>query len=182
MGDTIHLDPYDCFLLSQNLGIPFSGLLDQQIALHVEEGMILPHLKMQEESGNCSFLDQDGRCSIHSFRPGLCRLFPLWRNYQDGTMQYFIVEDGCTMEDKTKVKISKWLDIPQLSQYETFAVSWHYFVKERKQQFMESGDDSYNKKMNLFLLQTFYLDGFDAGRDFYEQFGERLERVKKVFH
>ena len=32
---------------------------------------------MAEDSESCTFLDENGRCSIHPFRPGICRLFPL---------------------------------------------------------------------------------------------------------
>ena len=38
---------------------------------------------MQEETGACGFLADDGRCSIHMLRPGICRLFPLARDYSD---------------------------------------------------------------------------------------------------
>ena len=78
MGDSIWLDPYDIFQLTRNLNKTFQELLAKEVELHVEDGLVLPNIKMQgEEHSSCSFLDKDGRCSIHSFRPGLCRLFPL---------------------------------------------------------------------------------------------------------
>lgn len=181
MGDTIHLDPYDMHLMITGLHQPFAELLDWRIALHVEDGMILPHLKMQETTGGCGFLREDGLCGIHAFRPGICRLFPLGRNYRDGKFDYFIVDNSCPMPGKTKVKISKWLDIPELERNEAFVADWHGFVRRMQERLMHSGDDDYNRKMNMFLLQTFYIDGFDAKRDFYDQYEERMQRVQKIF-
>ena len=73
MGDRsslIHLDIYE---LTKNLNTTFENLLKEQIELHVADGMILPNLKMTDKDV-CPFL-QEKRCSIHSFRPGICRVF-----------------------------------------------------------------------------------------------------------
>ncbi len=44
-------------------------LLAGNVALRVVDGVILPHLKMTEQSDRCSFLNEEGRCSIHDARP-----------------------------------------------------------------------------------------------------------------
>ena len=132
MGDSIRLDPLDVHELSLFLQIPFSGLLDGRIALHVEDGLILPHLKMREDTRACTFLGEDGRCGIHEFRPGLCRLFPLGRDYDGTAFRYFVVEDGCPLPDRSKVKISRWLEISDLAAYEKFVADWHYFTRDLK--------------------------------------------------
>ena len=77
MGDTIVLDPYDIWQLTAGTGKPFQALLGNCLDLHVEEGVILPHLMMRKDTESCTFLGPDGRCTIHAFRPGICRLFPL---------------------------------------------------------------------------------------------------------
>ena len=82
MGQSIVLDPYDIWQLETNLKETFAGLLKEKLELHVEEGLILPNLKMQGVKERCGFLNEEGRCGIHAFRPGLCRLFPLGRNYE----------------------------------------------------------------------------------------------------
>ena len=46
MGDTVVLNPYDVYELTKNLQVSFEDMLNQKIELHVEEGMILPHIKM----------------------------------------------------------------------------------------------------------------------------------------
>ena len=180
MGDTILLDPYDVYTLCKALEKPFAELLESRIALTVTDGMILPHMKMNETTGACSFLDEEGRCSIHEHRPGLCRLYPLGRDYANGSFRYFVVGDECPPEEKAKVKISKWIGTPRMPSYEKFLVTWHYFVREMQGKFMLSKDEEYSKQMNMFILQTFFIAPYDANKDFYEMFEKRLEQVRKV--
>ena len=119
--------------------------MQEQIELCVENGIILPALKMQPAADACGFLDCDGRCRIHQYRPGLCRLFPLGRHYDARGLHYFLLEDACQVQSRTKVKIRKWLDIPALSQYEKFLITWHDLRKELQGQIMERRSDSYTQ-------------------------------------
>lgn len=77
MGESIVLDPWDIHMLSQNLQQSFEDMIGNSIELHSEQGMILPHLKLSGKEEKCTFLNEEGRCLIHAFRPGFCRLFPL---------------------------------------------------------------------------------------------------------
>lgn len=189
MGDTILLDPLDCVRLSEGFHKSFEELLETTIALHVEDGLILPHMQMTDANGQCVCLNEEGRCSIHAFRPGLCRLFPLGRNYEVGKLKYFLLED-CPAKNKTKVKIEKWLQVPELSKYETYLTDWHYLLKDFREKATElqsaQGEEAdvaqeTLKKLNMLLLQVFYISPYNAGVDFYGQFHERLERVRSMF-
>ena len=94
MGDSIVLDPMDVYRLEKKLGKTMEEiLLAGNVALRVVDGVILPHLKMTEQSDRCSFLNEEGRCSIHDARPGFCRMFPLGRLYEDGTFSCNMVLD-----------------------------------------------------------------------------------------
>lgn len=102
MGDSIVLDPMDVYRLEKKLGKTMEEiLLAGNVALRVVDGVILPHLKMTEQSDQCSFLNEEGRCSIHDARPGFCRMFPLGRLYEDGTFSYFLQVNECPKENKT---------------------------------------------------------------------------------
>ena len=83
MSDTIVPDPYDVWQMGLITGKTFEELMGAGIDLHVEEGVILPHLMMKKDTGGCYFLGEDGRCTIHAYRPGICRLFPLGRQYDE---------------------------------------------------------------------------------------------------
>ena len=106
MGDTVLVDPYDCKRLETELGMGFEQLMQSCVGLHVEEGLIVPHLKMQEQTDTCVFLNEVGRCSIHAYRPGICRLFPLGRIYEEQGVSYFLQSGACE-RGKTKNQSGK---------------------------------------------------------------------------
>ena len=176
MGDTIHLDPYDIWQLGTHLHKTFEELNGHEIMLHAEDGIILPHLA-SDETGACVFLSENGTCSIHSFRPGLCRLFPLGREYDDAGMHYFMTEPGCPMPGKSKVKISRWLDIQDLPSYERYMTSWHAFVKKAKSAVAAQQDEEYAARISMFLLQVFFAAPYDPAQDFYSVFALRLKHA-----
>ena len=37
------------------------------------------------------------------------------------------------------------------------------------------------KQLNLYLLQTFYLNPYDPAQDFYGQFAQRVARIRSAF-
>lgn len=181
MGDSIVLDPYDIYQLCRNLNQTFEQLLTYALELRVVDGVILPNLKMTGAEEKCTFLNEEGRCRIHKFRPGFCRMFPLGRIYEDHGFQYFLQVHECRQELKTKVKISKWLDVPNLKNYEAFISEWHYFLKDVEIILEKFQDDESIKKIAMYLLKIFYLTPYHTDDDFYPQFQERLEKAKKYF-
>lgn len=179
MGDTIWLDPYDVYQLTKHLGKSMNQLLENEAEFHVEEGLILPNLRMQGEVETaCGFLNEEGRCSIHGFRPGFCRLFPLGRNYEDGKLSYFVLKDACPAPNKSKVKINKWLQVPNLKAYEKFLVEWHGLTKMLRGFFGEHmEEDALIKALNMKFLQIFYLTPYEE-EDFYAAFENRMTQWK----
>lgn len=183
MGDTIVLDPYDVWRLTDGLGLPFDSLLEDKLELNVFEGIILPNIKTGGSDGRCGFLDAQGRCSIHSLRPGLCRIFPLGRYYEDRAFRYFLQIHECPKEPKTKVKVQKWIDTPDVRRNEHFIIDWHYFLKDLTAKIntaIAEGSESFQKTADLYVLQTFYRKPWDKEADFYTQFGVRLAGAKEV--
>ena len=90
-------------------------------------GLIQPVLSMA--GGVCPYLGADGRCEIHTYRPGICRLYPLGRCWEDGDFSYILQTGECTHCTGSKVKVKKWLGIPDLSRYEAYCRTWHAFLK-----------------------------------------------------
>ena len=176
MGDSIILDPLDIYELTENLACSFENLLKKGIGLTVADGMILPNLKMTEENV-CPFLNQEKRCSIHDFRPGICRVFPLGRIYKDDHLDYFLQLDGCVKANRSKVKVSKWLDTPELKKNQKYLIDWHAFRKKIERILLEMEDENQKKTISMFLLNTFFVNPYDGKMDFYEQFYERMEGV-----
>ena len=180
MGDSILLDPYDAYQF-QKQGKPMTALLESGVvALTVWEGMILPHLQMNEATGACSFLSAEGRCGIHDSRPGICRLFPLGRNFADGKMNYFLLEDACGKRNRSKIRVSRWLGIEPADAYHAFVLNWHDFRREMVDILAEAEEEQ-AKQLNLYLLRTFFLTSYDTTAEFYPQFGERAARIMDAF-
>ena len=180
MGDSILLDPYDAFQLQKGEKTVSSLLESGVAALTVWEGMILPHLLMNKVTGACSFLSAEGRCSIHAYRPGMCRLFPLGRNYSDGKMNYFLLEHACENKSRSKIKVSRWLGIAPAEQYHQFVLAWHDF-RHAMVDILSEAEEEQAKQLNLYLLRTFFLAPYDVMGDFYEQFENRVVRIREAF-
>ena len=63
---------------------------------------------------------------------------------------------------------------------EKYILEWHDFVIELQEQLMKMTDESYSKKINLFVLQSFFVEPYDMQTDFYIQFENRLAKTKTV--
>ena len=180
MGQSIMLDPLDIYNLTVGLNTTFEQLLAEAIELNVVDGVILPNLKMSGEQDSCHFLNEEGRCSIHGFRPGICRLFPLGRFYENQDFKYFLQIHECKNPNKTKVKVKKWIDTPNLQENKKYILDWHYFIDDVQEKLTHIADDELIKKIDLFILQHFFMEPYHQMEDFYEQFNLRLEKAKKV--
>ena len=171
MGNSVVLDPYDVWRLERGLGIPFAQMIGQQVMLSVVDGLILPSLNM-ESTGACPFLNKEGRCSIHAFRPGICRLFPLGRYYHDGGFSYVLMTGECKAENRSKVKIEKWLGEPNLKAYEQFVMQWKNVLEQTRMQSKEVSDVEGQKEISMSLLQTYFLTPYEDC--FFTEFSTRI--------
>ncbi len=174
MGNSIVLDPLDTHMLCSGLGESCADLLNSCLELNVADGVILPNLRMTAKEDACVFLS-NGRCRIHSLRPGICRIFPLGRFYENRSFQYFLQIHECPAPNKNKVKIRKWIDMPDIKRYEKFITDWHYFLKPLQEYAMDFEHGEKIKKLSMFILQQFYLKPYAADGDFYQEFYGRLE-------
>lgn len=188
MGSSIVLDPLDIARLTKGLGKTFEQLLTDSVELNVVDGVILPNIKMQEGKDACIFLDENGRCSIHKDRPGICRIFPLGRFYEENGFKYFLQVHECERAGKTKVKISKWIDTPNQKQYEKYINDWHNFQKFMQglvvAKASELNDDEklheYSRTINMTMLNVMFMSLYREEEDFYSQFYSRLEKLTEI--
>lgn len=178
MGQSIIVDPLDVHMLKTNLGMTFEELLKENLELNVVDGIILPNLRMGEGDA-CTFI-KNGRCSIHPFRPGVCRLFPLGRVYEDGDFKYFLQVNECVKPNRTKIKVKKWIDTPDIERNQQYIREWHYFLKDAQDYIVQKGDEVVAKQLNMLVLQLFFVKNYDVNEDFYTQVHDRIETAKTV--
>ena len=178
MGKSVILDPLDLHRLSVGLGMEAARLLEGPVELSVTDGMVLPNLKMDGKEEGCRFLSEEGRCRVHTFRPGLCRLFPLGRYYEGERFWYFLQVHECRKKDRTKVKVSRCLDVPDVPAYEAYISRWHGFLLA-VQEILETPEGKEKaKEINIAVLHTFYLTPYEEYREFYPQFYERTAQME----
>ena len=182
MGNSVVLDPLDMHRLVMGTGRGAESLLADVLELNVVDGIILPNLKMAGEGEACGFLGGDGRCTIHPYRPGICRLFPLGRLYEEGGFQYFLQIHECKKGNRTKVKVKKWIDTPDAKRYDQYIARWHFFLKALQKTARETADRTTAKALSMYVLKQFYLTPFAGGEaEFYSQFDSRLQAACDLF-
>ncbi len=172
--DTITLDPYDIYQLRQGTGLTFEALYSKQlIALSPVDGLLLPHLNFSTESGACPFLLDNGRCNIHAYRPGLCRLFPLARLIEDDKVQYLLQIHECPCNTKPKTKIKKWLELPDIEQYEAYLIQWNEILANTRKQLATASGQAELTAVTTEFLRNFYFTPYDTATGFYAQWALR---------
>lgn len=178
MDKSIILDPYDIYMLTCGLDTTFDALMDgdrPMIELSMADRILLPNIKMQPDTNACGFLNGDGRCSVHPYRSGFCRMFPLGRVYEEGHFDYFLQVDECDFPDKVKVKVKKWLGIENLKSYENFVLKWHDLLARFRNEIEDIGVQSEVTARIVEFLKIFYKNPYDKERSFYDQIEERFE-------
>ena len=72
-------------------------------------------------------------------------------------------------------------DVPlDLKNYEKFVNDWHYFLLDVQEVLYNATDAQLIKNLNLYVVNRFYMKTYEVGRDFYEQFEERLTEGKQL--
>ena len=178
MGNSIVLDPFDVYRLSQYFEQGFEALLADKIELSMEGGLILPHMRMDEKTESCVFLNEEGRCSIHAMRPGLCRIFPLGRYYEGDTVYYILQVNECHKENRTKEKVKKWIATTDIKQNERFLLDWHALLECMEAKAVQA-EEAERKGLVMYLLNQFYVRPYDLQADFYPQFFARKEEADR---
>lgn len=182
VADTILLDPLDIYNLSKALKKTFAEMMEKEIEIRLIDNVVIPNILMQEGSNACGMLSKDGRCTIHPLRPGFCRLFPLGRLYnEEGDFNYIVQVNECTYPQKSDVKVCDWLGVKNLEKYEQFNKDWHRVVKNITDYLSECDNETVASKLSWLPVRLFFEPPYDTGKDFYEQFYERLEIMKQRF-
>lgn len=178
VGILFSLTPYDVYEIQNATKVSFNELIGNKIELISENKINLPHLKMIGKEEKCSFLDVNSRCTIHSNRPGVCRLFPLGRIYLEDDIKYFLQNDACSKSKLNKVKVKKWIGIENYKDNKEFLILWHNVLKALKFKMKFVRDEESIQKVNKIFLDSFFVFENCSREEFYNKFKEILPRVK----
>lgn len=182
MGDSILLDPYDLWQFATKESMFFAEMMqDGKIALTQENFMLVPYLCMNEQKNTCCFLNEEGRCSVHASRPGICRLFPLGRDFQRGELSYILLQKLCPA-NKSKIRIEKWIGIVRVNEYQEFLLKWHKF-RMTMQQYLKEASSMEQKQMNLYLIKQFYACNYamQSELEFFDSISDKINKIYEAF-
>lgn len=179
--DTITLDPYDFYQFSALEGLSFEQLYaGGLIALSPVNGLLLPHLNFSKDTKSCPFLNTDGRCRIHANRPGLCRLFPLARYFEEDTLHYILQIHECPNPVAPKIKVKQWVGLTNMEQYEHFLLAWHRLMSHVQNKIAVAKDTAAIGTLTTAILKLFFLTPYTAEESFYVQFDRRLVQAEAL--
>ena len=186
-GDSIILDPWDMYMLSKATGKSFTDMIEQEVEIRIVDGLILPNLMQHredretDEEDRCPFLSEEGRCTIHPYRPGMCRMYPMGRYYPEGEegFAYILQKDECTAGAGTPVLLRDWLGVGDLGAYEAFVLDWHAF-KKSAQKAVACLTDHSRDSVTRYILQIFFVHPYLTELDFYSQYADRMEVCRKA--
>lgn len=169
VGDLVVLTPLDVYHMCNTLNQSFDELIKEKLCLRETEGILLPYLGMDEVSKGCLFLDEKKRCSIHSCRPDICRLFPLGRVYEKDDYKYFLQVGNCPKASLKEVEIRAWLGIDDEKAYKAFILHWHHLIKALRFRMKFIRDTEEKRQMQQYVLDIFYRKPKDV-ENFYNYF------------
>jgi Fe-S-cluster containining protein len=185
------------YMLTKGTGKTFTDMIEREIEIRLVDGLILPNLMQHHESDetgersgredaldllsgdHCPFLSQAGRCSIHPFRPGMCRLYPMGRYYTEGGFRYILQKDECTDREKTSVLLQDWLGIENLARYESYILDWHDF-KGQAEESLHILTQKSRESVTRYILQIFFVHPYEVKLDFYAQYDARMEICRQA--
>lgn len=178
MGQSVIIQPLDIHRLTMGLHTTFEALTGTYIELGMADGLILPNLIMNKETDCCNFLNDEGRCAIHDFRPSFCRLFPLGIYYEsDGSFKYFLQTKECPVPSKAKVRVRRWIGETDMAAYESYVTCWHGFLENCRTKLPALNDDN-RRLLCTYILKFFYMTPY--GNDFYTVFYNRIQKFSGV--
>lgn len=135
LSAAITLDAWDMALLKEGLGLTFDELVQKGFVSFIEEGKALvPIFGNKPDKKECVFLGDDGRCSIHPYRAGICRMYPLARLWRaDGRFSYYLQKGECEHRKREKTLIANWLGYPDTEKYESTIRAYHLALKDYRE-------------------------------------------------
>ncbi len=129
MDFVVYLNSHDIHRISTNLKVPPESFLqlyepeEKDSAVSVDGGLY--DLALRDDSGTCNFLQRaEGqfRCTIHTFKPGICRTYP-FEVRRNKFVQ--ITKKVCPVDWNLPKRIEKQLS----SMYDVHDKEWDFYLE-----------------------------------------------------
>ncbi|MBR3791844.1 MAG: YkgJ family cysteine cluster protein [Clostridia bacterium] len=139
----------------------------------------LPTVFLKERlDGSCRLL-RNGKCTIQSEKPVVCRVFPLGR-YIDGEKIHYFSQQNCTGKGE-EIKLKDWIDTFNLSEMDEVSIVWSKLVGSAAL-YMRTLDRKPQKAEEFFkaCFHVFYCD-YDMSKPAVDSLREGAKRLEKEF-
>ena len=88
---------------------------------------------------------------------------------------------GCRKTNRAKIRVKKWIDMPEAEKYDAYISRWHYFLKKLSRIVREDTEGILSRNLSMYVLKEFYLTPYDRNGDFYAQIEKRIGKAEAVF-
>ena len=182
----IILSAYDIYRLSQGLNISDMQLLKEYCEIYIGKVSKLPFVKVVFENGVCKFM-KDNKCSIHVFKPSVCKLYPLGRGVKEDFNEVFYFKQDTQCGGKGMQIVKEWvkgIDEEIFIVWSTFMLD---LVKSSHYEVLVDRVLKNHKKLDIdyaffyAIIDILYLQ-YDVKVDFLSQLKERNKRLVSALH
>ena len=189
-GDTLNrilLRSYDMYNLEKGLRKTALQIINEHCNVYIGDKSGIPVIQLKgEDSGNgifrttvCPFLI-DNKCSVHEFKPNVCKIFPLGRVGSTNGTKYFLQTVTCGNRNSTS--IDTW--IPDRDEIdEVFNLETNLMLALGKKLDLSKLNDYCENTPFARIIKTFYdiliqlLYEFDWSVDFKIQYSFKSQQV-----
>ncbi len=182
--DDILLNAYDIFRLSKGLNMSDSQIIQMYCEIYIGPTSNIPIVRVRFENGVCGFL-KNNRCTIHAFKPSVCKLYPLGRGMEGESGNVFYLNQDVSCGGKKIQLVKEWVKGLDEEVFVTWSTFIFKLMKDANYNFLvekfTSGDDKLYRVFFYTIFDILYLH-YDTSLDFLPQLNEHFEKLFSMLH
>ena len=75
----------------------------------------------------------------------------------------------CPCDTKPKTKIKKWLELPDIEQYEAYLIQWNKILADTRARLVSAAEQAELTAITTEFLRRYYFTPYNTGTGFYAQ-------------
>lgn len=197
-SQVILLSPYDIFNLAKGLGKTITQVTEEFTKKYLgpDTGLIIYRLATtpEDNTNKCKFLidtPTGKKCSVHAFKPNICRIFPLGRTVNNAGSELTYIfqhqvecQGGLRSKDKVEHSLDEW--IPNRKESELGFLVNSKLIKDmlgilKFRSIIDNKEvPTEFKCMLIDCLEYFMYINYDTEKDFFIQQKDNAEQLLNV--
>lgn len=198
--DMILFSPLDLYNLSKGLNIKVEDVLKKYCNIYIGKNSNLPVVQLKSIIDTqksyllgtkytiCPFL-KDNKCSVHNFKPNICKLYPLGRSASidvktnEQTSHYFLLKNHCGGKGE-KHNLDNWInnrvdDERLLNERSSFINKVLKIMNFKSINKIMNEVPGLSKTLDMYynFFISLYYANYDANKPFWEQYEKNQEEI-----